>query len=1277
MAALADRPATVPSITLSITKQDGEKFQLASEAVSKCLEQLERSKGCASSTTNAAATTTNESADQSTNDGIMIGRSKGLLELLEEAVKLCQNPFLSAFLRHLAASRLSPDERRLSLLLFANMTKSAKLKLLFDTLESKDSTGLGREQLVSLFRIILTSISCCVPPNHCGSTSKPLENGSPESHTQERKRFKADHCQSDEIHAERSREDEEADVVGASSFESAASLKDEDDAAALVQKEIQEVAAYAADSLKNYTSGHFGEGKNVTFAIFGEWYSTEEAGENASWVELLHKSKWLTPQPIRNADLPISRDESKATNSSQPSHQAEVAAPSALEHESPTDSPTLISFDFSGSGAPHPLVIRISEENIQALRHMVYRTGMIFCQAADMCKMLLQLASRTSPSARPDNLNVNRAVFHSAIGRFVIPAHVMHLCSPAEQEAFVTALMDIFTCLQGSRQGLAPDEADLQEVATAICFFCAGNKSTKLSTAFELLDDQRLGYLTQAQLLRYLQSHLLALTTLAYLQPVSPHMQRRATTLERARILRESVMSGAKWTLSHFLEYLGTPNPTGTQDQFSFESFASWYCSGGYNVAPWLELLDLNKVLSLLNDQRPVSPLSMGTHSFPHSDRGLVTTARRPVLRDRMSSLRRHHALRKISSALPPDVLFSFPMAGGRSLIVLRDDAIYVREIVDTLCLLAANPHVTWSALYNCVAKRRTHHMEETATYVNQATFVECMKEAIPANDRKRRLEDDDSAPSVTELLSNFYQCFDIDQGDNVALDELMGGMSLLCGGKKSLKLAFAFGIFDTRPGMNRKKPGEGVIHSLSGEDLFLFLRSVLIVLFSCCRQSLDWSDEIVGRCICDTANLICNDVMRHQWETKHLDRLNFDDFGQWYNDGGFERAPWLELLDLKKWVLIDNLEAQPKQEPVLSNPLGSSLELPRRPVRSESRSPKPAPRPEAREKTRHIVSLPSEDDLDDSFFDDNQIIGMGSMDEMDMFLSADTDQTDRVLKMAGSFSLSPKNVRRPEPEMSRPAPEPPLKFHLVTADSHGGYNMIFSQRQINHLRRVLQESGLLDVTIEQVCRVVLARASGARDADPRISQQHYDSAMISMLKWKSNASTETKRSMIGMLEEVFACFIGDGNLDPSAAEVACGITVFCQGKKSDKLEHAFELLDQKRRGKLSKKELVRYFQSFLTVLLGISVCSCLDSDLTTDSLQTLRGAKVEQSPSAVARAAKTGAEWTANLIFQELQKATSALLSFDDFASWYTTKGHVSMPWLELIDLRKWVLQV
>jgi Ca2+-binding EF-hand superfamily protein len=771
------------------------------------------------------------------------------------------------------------------------------------------------------------------------------------------------------------------------------------------------------------------------------------------------------------------------------------------------------------------------------------------------------------------------------------------------------------------------------------------------------------------------------------------------------------VESGARWTLSHFFEYLGTPAPVGDQDRFSFESFASWYCSGGFNVAPWLELLDLNKVLSLLDDQHGGSPIPVvppSSHGNHGGRGGVVTTARRPtVRRDRMSSLRRHHSARRNGVAPQPEILFTFPMAGGRSLVVLKDDAVYVREVVETLGLLTANPSATWMDLSTRVAKRRKPQKDEVAIYVNQTTFVQAMQETVPTYCRKRHLGESGCPHSVPEILSNFFQCFDIDRCDNVALDELMGGLSLLCGGKKSLKLAFAFGIFDTRPGMNKKMPGEGTtVHSLSGEDLFLFLRSVLIVLFSCCRQSLDMSDDVVGRCICDTANVICNDVMRHQWETKHLDRLNFDEFGQWYNDGGFERAPWLELLDLKKWVLVDDFETLPKQAP--GHPIGSSRPPPvshvamaRQSPSSAARSPKRSP---GLSLDDGIPPPPPEDELDDSFFDESNIMAMDSvslgdlvflyacsvpaaltvmllflqMDDMDMFLSSDADN----IKMASSFSFSPKHGKQqtPVPPQQQPAsPGPPLSFHLTTSDKNGGYNMAFSHQRIDHLRRVLNESGLPSVDVREACDAILAKSVDSRsnDPEPRINKRNFDAAMKGILKWQPKTSAESKRTMNGVLDAVFACFDRDGQGKPCVAELACGITVLCQGKKSDKLEHAFEVLDVKKRQKLFKKEMNKYLQAFLSVLLSIAICPGLDLNPSHDLLTTSRGEPVERTAASVGRIVKSGADWATTLIFRDVenQKKTNSQITFDDFASWYTSKGHSSIPWLELIDLRKWVI--
>jgi hypothetical protein len=103
---------------------------------------------------------------------------------------------------------------------------------------------------------------------------------------------------------------------------------------------------------------------------------------------------------------------------------------------------------------------------------------------------------------------------------------------------------------------------------------------------------------------------------------------------------------------------------------------------------------------------------------------------------------------------------------------------------------------------------------------------------------------------------------------------------------------------------------------------------------------------------------MICNDVMRHQWETKQTDRVDFDEFGQWYNDGGFERAPWLELLDLLKWVVVDTDKSSSSD----SGSVGGQV------VRGAKPSSAPIPLP------------PPDDSLDNSFFDTDAIMPIDSV---------------------------------------------------------------------------------------------------------------------------------------------------------------------------------------------------------------------------------------------------------------------------------------------------------
>jgi hypothetical protein len=57
-----------------------------------------------------------------------------------------------------------------------------------------------------------------------------------------------------------------------------------------------------------------------------------------------------------------------------------------------------------------------------------------------------------------------------------------------------------------------------------------------------------------------------------------------------------------------------------------------------------------------------------------------------------------------------------------------------------------------------------------------------------------------------------------------------------------------------------------------------------------------------VCRFATDMASWLSSNVMATYADDDGL--VSFDQFANWWLDGGSEVAPWLELLDLTKWVL-------------------------------------------------------------------------------------------------------------------------------------------------------------------------------------------------------------------------------------------------------------------------------------------------------------------------------------------------------------------------------------
>lgn len=556
------------SFTLQISKKDGERIVEASEALKGLIAA---SKSTASARRYSGATFSTE--------------GDTIPEMVYEAARKCDHPLIVQFLERISCAALNEQEMQGATLLFDESNKVTKLRQLFAMLSTKSSASSNAEpqpQLdlaaaTSLFRIVLVAVSSCLQTsdqsNASSSSNKDfIVEGKPSSNLHERPNKRAKLLHSSDATA--STKDLTEDGSTTAPFQSPswdsslATLRDDDDHSLVgMRKDLEDLAVYAANELIKYASARSARADQkkesdvvVDFALFGTWYN--EAGKSlVPWIELLQLSKWRPPK------------EHKKGNGSSKSDSRD-SSPGSLLTEAEDRSRTLVSFDFTGSGSPTPLLINISEDNLRALQALVQRTNLMQRTAADICKTLIHSACPRQVNGK-DFMVLRREDFRRTI-RLIIPEYVFAQLSKDEQSAFSDSLFDFFSCFEQGRSALHEDEVDAKEFAVGFCFFCAGNKSTKLAVGYELLDSKRRGYLTEDQLLRYLQAYLTMLVGMSLLTPLNRQNRRRPLTKERRKAMRTAIESGAKWTLAHFLKASGQ-----TKNEYTFECFASWYSSGG------------------------------------------------------------------------------------------------------------------------------------------------------------------------------------------------------------------------------------------------------------------------------------------------------------------------------------------------------------------------------------------------------------------------------------------------------------------------------------------------------------------------------------------------------------------------------------------------------------------------------------------------------------------------------------------------------------------------
>mmetsp|Transcript_14797 Transcript_14797/g.30470 ORF Transcript_14797/g.30470 Transcript_14797/m.30470 type:complete len:1097 (-) Transcript_14797:21-3311(-) len=833
---------------------------------------------------------------------------------------------------------------------------------------------------------------------------------------------------------------------------------------------VTAISNYAAAKVTQYA----GSSAGITFDDFGTWYN-EGGFDCAPWLELLDLDKWAPGS---------SRDQKLSSLPPPPPPFEKNALPPPPPSAPPaTPSNVVVSFDFPSSSlspsCSKPLQITITDEDLDVLREVVVESGMGERSPEELTQFL-------------NELSPNGLLSYSTVVSFV--KEIL----PSSNIKAQNLILVLYGLLDREETG----QIEVADFAAGFTIFCSGNKSSKLACGFQQFDDDDDDRLSRRGLWRFLRSFLAALMSVSLANE---------TDLENPLgAIYDALDAGAVWTASQIFDFIA--KVTGDESGLiGFEEFASWYTEGdGYKLAPWLELLDLGKFLSLSSggaeSEEGMKYLPMDQAYDEEIAASVASSTDTPMGSDR-----------NLQQLVQQGVLFSFPLAattGSMDILYLtKHDVEYVRILVGQTGLDQFDPDDVFGFFSQQV---------QWNDVIDRSTFIDTLNKFVLTN-QGRALD-----PEVLNVFSNFFSCYDEFESGTAKLAELMWGISLFCKGEKSAKLAFAFELFDTLE--------DG---ALSDEQLFEFLYSLLTMIFSCTSQGLSMSTSSMLSVVGSTAAELTQAVMRNIYD-QGKQKCGFDDFGDWYNAGGFEMCPWLELLALRKWTdRYDDLE-------------------------EEGRWREGGVEGEEEEEE-------DEEEDDASYYDDE-----------------DEDEDEAEGEERSSSAVDLKKPSGPALDTSNN-----LRFlvrHTLPSPPSGTW-FSFTPSSISAVRELVTATGLHGMDFKTVSDKFLGKAD-----EGTISKSDFDCCIRELIP-KSNMEPLTRRRLSGVLSGIFKSYDREGSGNVDALEFAAGFTVLANGSKSDKLSYAFEILDSDMDGKLSRRGMWRFARGFLTMLIAISrnVSSCME----------------------------------------------------------------------------------
>jgi Ca2+-binding EF-hand superfamily protein len=1071
----------------------------------------------------------------------------------------------------------------------------------------------------------------------------------------------------------------------------------------------------------------------ISFEAFGHWYNSTGHAQ-MPWLELLDMRKW--PDGPANADDTSDQEEESDSAYSMDTNETgedNADAAESLNSSTMSTTPSLAAiFEFN---LGDDIGLRVCNRDVENLNALLELTGLHERSALDLQNAISSVTGGTN--------RMTKKVFDQMI-RNLKPGDDLN----SEEKMFLSfAFSSYFFAFD--RHG--EDEVETIDFANGFTVLAGGSKSDKLALAFQNLELDGDKRVQKRQLWRFLRSFLTMLAALTEQMSTAPSGDVAKVIHNTCVSATESIFEEAK------LE---------TQETISFEEFADWYTNGGFQLIPWLELLDLKKWPYEATEGQEINESSVESVDVAPSSTNSDANATAALDEDSTTSTAVEGGETNTNSSIGVtgwiSPIFEFILNSTSDKLVFFPKHVEgLRRFIRLTGLGDMDPTEILMAL----------SVDNQDGRVDSDGYMAAMHNAVDLQE----LNEADFA-FVTDKLERIFDSFSyFDDAEDVSVKDLVAGLTIFTEGSKSEKLGHIFDLF-----CEEKKD------SVSRSILFEYLRAFLMVLASLSDigsiASFPWAAD---QGAAEAAQMIFEQVGKDG----NSDEISFSEFAEWYSTGGFQVAPWLELLDMRKWpgptfefVLTasgDTLCIFPQDIEHLGNILSlTNLDTCDAVYMCEALSAAAqgsltVDKPSFDAFIRFLVPGDNLSDEEKTFLsfaltkifyafakDDGTaaldeltcgmiLLGHGSKsDKLSMaFQTMNSNDDDSALKkrdmwrylrsfLTVLFALS-SNSTAVAQDMEKKIvtvlhnasvevteqmftqadteEEGSMRFEEF-ADwyTYGGFEIIpwlelldlkkwpsmlpfapvLPSNDNHHPTVVKQNPHSLTSEDEQEkqeqkasdyedAALVFQLGSGRKDltisprdveklqlildltmmdsmscstileafSHPTISKPEFDKTIVSLVDGNT-LSKEEKRFLSHVLSRIYFAYVSEEDDAADGVELGSGFSLFASGSKSEKLALAFQQLSCDDSGRAEKSEFQRYLRAFLTVLAA----------LTDLGLDTNAGMIVDDTCVSAT-----------DVIFSEAKLAKPECISFEEFADWYTDGGYQLIPWLELLDLKKW----